>query len=639
MKAFFKDVCRRLAVLLVSALFFGVLSLVVFSFFAESLLRPPKEKIKKDSFLVLNLNMNLTERPGNLTIEDLTREALTQEKLIPTYHLKEVIDGLRIAAKDNRLKGIFIMGGFLPSGYGCGYETVREFVFALEEFKQSGKKVVGYLHSPKQLDYMVYAHCDELIMDPAGTMILQGLSSEQLFLGDSLKKYGVGIQVVRTGKFKGAVEPFTNNCFSEENRAQIQGLLDSRWLDYIATISTARSMLDEDLNATLSAKYLWKPQEALEKGFVDRIENFGGVIDHLIELGSENDDENTFAQVEFGDYLERQRPDPLEEDDKSQKLAIIYVEGAIVDGWGDDGISVGGDEVASRIREIRKQNDVYRAIVLRVNSPGGSVSGSEAILFELEHARRAGIPVIVSMGPVAASGGHWIATERDRIAAGRQTITGSIGVFGILPNIQSLGSDYGLNWDVVKTNPSSDIMSISRPKNQEEIKVIQGYVDQTYDRFLELVGTSRNIENEEVRKLAEGRVWTGEDAVKIGLVDQLGGLNEAIAIAVEFAEISGDFKVEEFPRLESPAEAIAELLGAETLPANLSLPQSNNPILNRIIDDEPFFNAFNDPLGLYGILPWYHGQIGFASWKINLCIKKSFYNLAVLLPSFPQVMR
>ena len=618
MKAFFKDVLRRMAVLLVSATLFTVLSLIIFSFFAGSFLSPPSERIKKDSFLVLDLTMNLTDRPADVSLEDLTRQALVDEEMIPGYHLREVVDTLRKASVEKSIKGIFITGGFAPSGYGCGYETILEFVRALENFKQSGKKIIGYLHSPRQLDYMVYSICDELIMDPAGTMLLPGLASEQLFLGDALAKYGVGIQVVRTGRYKGAVEPFTNNQFSEDNRAQVQSLLDSRWEHYLHTIATARSMSWEDLNGTLSEKFLWKPEAAVAQGLVDRIDDFGGVIDRLIELGAAEKDENTFAQVEFGEYLERLRPNPLEEDEDGQKIAVVYVEGAIVDGTVDDGQNVGGDKIARRIRKIRKDNDTYKAIVLRVNSPGGSVSGSEAVLFELIRAREAGLPVVVSMGPVAASGGYWIATASDKIIAGSQTITGSIGVFGILPNLESLGSSYGLNWDRVKTNESSDIFSIARPKTDQEISIIQEYVNQTYERFLSLVGESRKLSLADVENLAEGRVWTGKQAYDLGLVDDLGGLSQAITVAAELADLGKDFEIEEFPRVRTPAEAIAELLEVRQDGISLGGTSFDNPLLQKLSDAEPILNSLNDPLGVYGILPWYRAQLGFNSWKIKL---------------------
>ena len=618
MKAFFKDVFRRMGILFVSAVLFAILSVFIFSFFAGSLLSPTREGIKKDSFLVLDLTMNLTDRPAEVRFEDVAREALSEERSIPSYHLREVVDTLAIAAKDKNLKGIFVTGGFSPSGYGCGYETILEFIRALQSFKQSGKKIVGYVHSPQQLDYLVYAQCDELIMDPAGTMLLQGLASEQLFFGDAFKKYGVGIQIVRTGRYKGAVEPFTNNRFSSDNRAQIQDLLDQRWVHYLKTVGDARSISWPDLNSTFARKFLWKPNDAATQGLVDRVDDFGGVIERLIELGSKDEEGNTFAQVEFGDYVERLRPSPLDDDGEDQKIALVYVEGAITDGWGDDGQSVGGDEISRRIRGIRKNKDEYKAIVLRINSPGGSVSGSEAILFELERARDAGLPVVVSMGPVAASGGYWIATASDKIFAGPQTITGSIGVFGILPNIESLGADYGLNWDTVKTNHSSDIFSLSRPKSEEEIGVIQEYVDQTYDRFLNLVSDSRNLEKVKVEELAEGRVWLGRDAYELGLVDELGGLSQALEEAVHLANLGRDYKIEEFPKIETPADALAELLDIRFTAPKPFPSQIQNPLVKRLTEAQAFRNLLTDPFGLYGILPWYRSQLGFKPWGINL---------------------
>ena len=308
-----------------------------------------------------------------------------------------------------------------------------------------------------------------------------------------------------------------------------------------------------------------------------------------------------------------------EVNDDDPKIAILYVEGAIVDGWGDNGESVGGDEIARRIRKIRKKPDSYKAIVLRINSPGGSVSGSEAILFELIRAREAGLPVVVSMGPVAASGGYWISTASDKILAGSQSITGSIGVFGVLPNIEKLGQSYGLNWDRVKTNPSSDIFSVVRPKTDQEVEVIQEYVNQTYGRFLELVSKSRKLDLGKVEQLAEGRVWTGKEALELGLVDRIGGLGQAVEEASKMAKLSGKFEIEEFPKVRTPADAIAELL--EVRQDGISQPQYSTfypPVLRKFSGVAPLLKSFNDPLCMYGILPWYRAQLGFNSWKTKL---------------------
>ena len=225
----------------------------------------------------------------------------------------------------------------------------------------------------------------------------------------------------------------------------------------------------------------------------------------------------------------------------------------------------------------------------------------------------------MSMGPVAASGGYWIATASDKILAGPQTITGSIGVFGILPNIKELGSNYGLNWDRITTNPSSDIFSIARPKTDSELEVIQEYVNQTYERFLDLVGESRNLEVSEVEKLAEGRVWTGREAVEIGLVDKLGGLVPAVKEASKLAGLKDDYEIEEFPKIRTPADAIAELLEVREKGVSVSGDSViSNPVLKKLSNSSHLLKSMNDPVGIYGLLPWYQAQLGFKSLKINL---------------------
>ena len=238
----------------------------------------------------------------------------------------------------------------------------------------------------------------------------------------------------------------------------------------------------------------------------------------------------------------------------------MSTEGAIVDGWADDGASIGGSRIADRIRKIRTDSDQYKALVLRVNSPGGSVSGSDAILAEISRARAEGLPVVVSMGSVAASGGYWISTDCDALFAGEQTITGSIGVFGLFPNFRELSGNFGLRWDVVKTHPSADALSFSRPKSAEEMKVLQRHVEGIYDRFVGLVAEGREMDESEVRRIAEGRVWMGSDAKERKLVDEFGGLEQAIAHAKELADSEEDLKIEEFPKIENPYDFLGDLM-------------------------------------------------------------------------------
>ena len=614
MKNFIKDVCKRLAVSIVSTFLLVLFSIFLFQAILSSFIEEKEKVPSKGSFLVLNLSMNLTDRPSGFTIEDLTREALTDEKKPPQFHLREVLQAIKKAEGDQNIKGIFIKGGFMPSGYGCGYSAVQELVDTLVSFRLSGKSIIGFCSTPTQLDYLVYSVCDELHMNPSGVFVLKGLASEQLFLAEAFDKYGVGLQVVRVGDFKGAVEPFTSTSFSEENRLQINRLLDLRWNDYMATVSRNREVELEKLSDQINKGFMFTPERCEESGLVDQVSDWGAVLDRLAKLGVLDDDTEEFSRVGLIDYVERplnsKMSDPSLTEAGGDKIAIVYIEGAIIDGWGDDGTSVGGDEIASRIRKIWKDDD-YKGLVVRVNSPGGSVSGSESILSELNRASVEGLPVVISMGSVAASGGYWIAMGADQIFAGDQTITGSIGVFGLIPNLKELAKKIGLNWDVVKTHPSSDIMSVSRAKSEDEIRIVQSHVDRIYERFLHLVSENRELNATRVNEIAQGRVWMGGDAHEIGLIDQLGTLGDAVAYTADRAGVT-QYEVIDFPQVESPVDAINELLKTSAI----SGLKKRNPTMNSVFQEFKMmskqFENYNDPINSYSFLSWYRGSFGFS---------------------------
>ena len=613
MKSFFKDVFKRMAVTLVSTILFVVLSVFLFQSMVSSLFQEQKDDPVEGSFLVLDLSMNITDRPSGLDLEDLTREALTNERKPPSFHLREIVVAINKASIDPSIRGIFIKGGFMPDGYGCGYGAIKELLFAIESFKESGKQVIGFYSDPTQLDYLVYSICDELHMNPSGTLILNGLANEQIFLAEAFDKYGVGIQVVRVGEFKGAVEPFTSTAFSAENRLQISRLLDLRWDDYVGTISENRDLAESELKDLLKQNFLLSPEVCKQIGLVDQVSTYGEILDRLKTLGSEDAESEEFARVELIDYVDR----PLSsadiegtEDNKGAQIAVVYVEGAIVDGMGDDGISVGGGEIAKRIREVSK-DDNFKGLVLRVNSPGGSVSGSDAILSEVSRIKEKGIPVIVSMGAVAASGGYWISMDSDKIFAGEQTITGSIGVFGLIPNLEKMAESFGVYWDVVKTHASSDIMGVSRAKSDVELEVVQKHVERIYDRFLDLVSQNRDLNVTRVSEIAEGRVWMGVDAYELGLVDELGGLEDAITFAAETAGVV-DYKVTEFPKVKNSFDLLTDALQVKYNNQKVARYSSS---WEDIIEETKFYmdqvSHFNDPRNSYSLLPWYRGRFGF----------------------------
>ncbi len=616
MKKFLSEVFRKFAVSLVSTILFAVVFFFLMGGVIKSLLETPKPSIRSNSFLVVDLTMNLTERPGGLTFEDVAEQALTEEVKPAQAHLLEVLDALRKAKTDPRITGILVKGSFQPQDYGCGYSTIREMIDGMDDFKSSGKPVIGFCHSPTQLDYLVYSACDELYIDPSGTLLLNGLASQDLFLGDTLKKYGVGVQVVRTGRYKGAVEPFTSTGYSAENREQIKRLLNVRWADYLGFVSNRRDLSFRELNAKLKSDYLFEAEEALEIGLVDGILSHNQLIDLVIKQGSLNEDGDGFEQVSLIEYLDRPQPGDINEGAdahfNTSEIAVIYVEGVIVDGGEDDGSMVGGAEIVSRIRTAWN-NENCKAIVLRVNSPGGSVSGSDAILQEIRRARSEGIPVVVSMGAIAASGGYWIATDCDLLLAHEQTITGSIGVFGLLPNLKDLGTRFGASFDSIKTHPSADLLGVSRPKTEKEMEVLQSHVESLYEKFVNLVATGRNLSIDAVKKHAEGRVWMGMDARKIGLIQELGGLYDAIDRAAEFAGLGKDFEVVEMPEVSTPMDEFVEMLDSQAqIKNNIAV----SPLVafaksNGLSDVHQIYQIIEDSRRTYSWLSWYRGSFGF----------------------------
>ncbi|MFP6887627.1 MAG: signal peptide peptidase SppA, partial [Opitutales bacterium] len=366
----------------------------------------------------------------------------------------------------------------------------------------------------------------------------------------------------------------------------------------------------EQLQKILDESFWLTAEKAVLAGLVDKVAHYDQVIDRLNEIGEVEEETGEFAQVTLDDYVDRPRTmsDVMAlEDDDRPAVSVVYLEGAILDGWGDDGVFVGGDEIADRLRDIR-QDDKTEVVVLRVNSPGGSVTGAEAVRREVERVREDGIPVVISMGTVAASGGYWVATRSDRIFARPETITGSIGVFGLLPNVKELGNRFGLTWDVVKTEPHADAFSFVRPRSEEEMQDIQVFVDNIYDRFLDHVAAGRDMNKTAVNDVARGRVWSGRDAREIGLVDEFGGLGDAIRYAVELADLPEDFQVIEHPRAETPFELLAEMLDEpvirETLSGTVTRRSSAARFLHDLENRFGMLARLNDPRNAYALLPW-----------------------------------
>jgi protease-4 len=580
----------------VAGLVFVVTGLVVVGFgliVAAASFEPPVAPVETGSYLVFDLAANITDAPPEF--EGSGAGAIFGGDT-PVLQLRAVTRALRAAAEDKRIAGVVLMGALVPDGYGSGFAALAEVRAALADFKKSGKPVVAYLNFAATGDLYLAAGATDVVLDPYGSLLVPGLASEPTFYAGAFERFGVGVQVTKVGEFKSYAEPFVRKDLSPENRAQTKKLLDDLWADLLADLAADRKMGAGELQALIDAEGIIRPESALKAGLVDRLAYRDEVLAELKEKTGRTDGAEPFMQVDLADYV---RALPADTGDANRQVAIVYAEGAIVDGEGAVG-EVGGERFAREIRELR-QDDSVHAIVVRVNSPGGSATASEHIQRELRLAGEVK-PVVVSMGSYAASGGYWISAYSDRIYAEPTTITGSIGVVGIHFDVKKLANDLGITFDGVKTGTYADIFTISRPKTAGELAIFQGMVEWIYGEFIAKVAEGRELAAEDVRKIAGGRVWSGREALKLGLVDELGGLDAAIAHAAEAAGLAEGYAVTEFPRSQTFAEYFAALFN-EIRPAQTKQSGLVAQVLGRVEEQAKALGQFNDPRGIYARMP------------------------------------
>lgn len=551
-------------------------------------------EIKDKSVLVFNLSSNITDKQLSADLENALMGDLPN-----SLSLRQVTDAIEKAATDEKISGIFLQGdGVNNNDNNNGFVTLKEIRKALEKFKASGKPIIAYDVDLFEGEYYLASIADQLILNPMGLMEMNGLASPQMFLSGALEKYGVGMQVIRVGNYKSAIEPLTRQNFSPENRLQTQDLLNDLWTDLTQTVSQNRKITPQKIQQLVNTKGVILPQEALTNGFVDKLGYFDEALTKLQELtGTANGKVEDIPQVYLDEYIAMN--DSVKKTASSEnQIAVVYAEGEIVDGEGDV-YTIGGDSLAQTLSEVREDPSV-KAVVFRINSPGGSATASDIIWREVSLLKEK-VPVIVSMGNLAASGGYWIATGGNYIFAENTTITGSIGVFGILPNIQKLSTNNGITWDVVKTGNLADSDTISRPKTEQELKIYQMMVNDIYNTFLDRVAKARNLPKDKVNQIAQGRVWSGVDAKKIGLVDEIGGLNEAIAYASQKANLGEDWSLQEYPIPKTLEEEILDKLFASQVKNDLD-PLSKE--LLKVKQDLSLLQRLNDPKGIYARLPY-----------------------------------
>jgi len=478
---------------------------------------------------------------------------------------------------------------------------VRE---ALLDFKKSGKQVYAYLEAPTTRDYYVASAASVITMNPYGDMEMPGLSVVKTYYYGLFQKYGINVQVTRVGKYKSAVEPFILTKMSDADREETQKLIDDLWGDFVTAVTRSRPIDATAFQQLVDTDGYILPKHALDAHLVDKLGYFGDVLNELGKIAPSSGYDRIplpFRQVAIGDYINAGRtPRLLGERGSDNVVAVLYLEGEIVDGWGEL-TNIGGDRFAAELRQLQKDTDV-KAVVLRVNSPGGSAFASEVIQHEII-ALKAKKPVIVSMGNYAASGGYWVSTFSDRIFAEPNTLTGSIGVFGMFLDIQKLGNSFGVTFDSAKTGAYADFETISRPKTDQELALAQARVDDLYSKFLDKVATSRNIPLATLQTIAQGRVWAGSEALDLKLVDEIGGLESAITYAANKAKLGTRFRVKEYPEEVTFAESLAQLFNHQEEPVSRAKTDPLTQQYLKMKSDLKSLQEFNDPMGAYAHMP------------------------------------
>jgi protease-4 len=553
--------------------------------------------VKDKSVLVFDLSMKITDsEPNSSQLLQKTFSGVEENNIT----LRKVVETLDKAGRDQNIVGIYIDGTNANSA--VGYASLKEIRQALEKFRKTGKKIIAYSTDWSEKEYYLSSVANQVIVNPMGAMEINGLSSQPMFLAGAFEKYGVGVQIVRVGKFKGAVEPLILNKLSPENREQTQKLLDDVWGEWRKSVGTSRNILPQKLQAIANSQPILEATAAKSNGLVDTIAYEDQVFTDLKKLTGKQEKDKKFTKISLSNYAEV----PGKSLDSDHKIAIVYAEGEIVNGSGDEG-QIGGDNFAKVFSKIRQNNQI-KAVVLRINSPGGSATAAEIMQREIKLTRQIK-PVIVSMGDVAASGGYWIASDSNRIFAQANTITGSIGVFGVLFNGQKLGNNNGITWDTVKTAQYADQQTISRPKSPQELAVYQRSVNRIYNLFLEKVSQGRKIPTAKVAEIAQGRVWSGTAAKQIGLVDEIGGLNVAIEYAAKQAKLGTDWEIQEYPRVSTFPERLFGKKLDETkakLGIEKTQTKNSNPLINelgKLQQEIKTLQTMNDPQGIYTRLP------------------------------------
>lgn len=525
MKSFLKNVLANIvAIFLVffAGFFFFIMMMIIGSIGGD------KIKVKDKSILTLTQNTIITDSPL-----ESQPDFLFGDNSVSNVMAYDIVEAIKKAKSDDKIQGISIESDFI----NAGITQLSEVRNALEDFKKSGKFVYAYGNNVSQSSYFLSSVADQYFLNPVGMVELKGLSTEVGYLKDLMDKYGVGVQVLRHGKYKSAVETYMRNSISEENKEQLSTLLNDLWGEMSAKISKSRKMSQNQLNLVADSLYGMLTENNIEHRLVDRLIH-KSQYDEVLRKKLNLKEKDKLNKISFAKYTESFK----KEKSSDEEVAVLYASGAIYNGKGYDGIYA--DTFIKEIKELKDNEDV-KAVVLRINSPGGSANASEEILNELQ-LLKAKKPLVVSFGDYAASGGYYIAMAGEKIYSEPMTLTGSIGVFGVLFNVKDIANRNGFHTDVVSTNANANYYSIFQGLSPHGEKVMSKSIEQTYSTFVNHVMKNRKMTFEQVDNLGGGRVWSGIRAKKNGLVDELGSLNDAIAYASKKAGLK-KYSVKSYP--------------------------------------------------------------------------------------------
>ena len=556
--SFFKSYFASLLAIITSGclmffLFFaGMFALVgVFADAATEFSMGKKEVVVDDnSLLQITLEGMMSEQPK----EEMSGVIFGERQL--SISLQEIVSAIRNAAKDERIKGIYLKTGVCDASYATLEEIRKELV----DFRSTGKFVVSYSGDYTQGAYYLASVADEVCLNPFGMLDLKGVSSSSMFYKNLFDTLGVEMQVIKVGTYKSFTEQYTNDSMSAENREQVSHMVNSLWNSIKSEISQSTNLSEVEIDS-LSTQMLafQSAQKVLEAGLVDKVCYADEVVSDLSNRLGVEEFSLQSKLISVKDYVANMTTN-VEEDvlqsSVKPKIAVLYADGEIDNG--SNGIT--SSKIVKQLNDFREDENIF-AVVLRVNSPGGSAYGAEQMWRAVERLKEK-MPVIVSMGDYAASGGYYMSAGANRIFADEKTITGSIGVFSVIPNVKKLTDKLGVSYEEVSTNEKGGSLSLLRPLSPEEKQVLQAHVDEVYETFLKRCMDGREMSREAIAQVAEGRVWCGVDALSLGLVDEIGTLQDAIEYAAKLTKVEDNYGVDYYPRPKNVWEQWMEMTDA-----------------------------------------------------------------------------